>query len=555
MTKKIFFLAFCLSLSLFIMGQTVCYTGSISNFLQVKIMDMEKTTDDELIIAVNFQGHRHMGDYYGLYKYHNTGEIEWKFQFFANDNTLTDYLFLNLTLDDENNIYGLVYINGGSSVQEYQIEDKTVYSGLNLMKINPQGEVLWNKKIGENVINENACIDYKNGNLYIMGTYIDSLNLDNQFTFISQKYYQCYMWMYQSGTDYFIAKYDTNGVLKNATSFGEDYPDDIISMEIDDSENIYFTGVSDNFPCVSSYTHITKLDSCLNFQWISTLSHDVDSPVYIPMNIHYSKNGKIYLWNIEIDNISNGVFVTANKSPCLMEIDKENGQILRKLSIETSLGTTDFVSIIRYFINGFIDDFGNDLIVHTAVSNKLIIGNDTTSLKEFNHTFVLLRINLADFSATFIKKFEGETNGRHFWNVPGKIITDEQYIYFSGEFGENPLAIYDATITNMSANYLIYGTDVFFCKIDMSSYLNGLGIQNYQSHTNRVLVFPNPVSEILYIQTESEILNLKIFSIDGKNVFSSAKTNKVDVSKLKKGLYFINIRTDKGTEAVKIIVK
>lgn len=544
--KNVFLLLFLLSF-LFINGQTINFIRSIEDFSQVKVTNMEKTTDDGLVIAVDFPGHRHMGKYYGLYKYDNFGQNKWKFNFFGNR---IDFLFLDFTLDEFDNIYGLVYID---EFQESSIQGKTIYPGLNLMKINSQGDVIWNKKIGSNVESENACIKYKNGNLYIIGTYIDSLNLDDRFFFTSQDYYQCYMWMYFSGTDYFIAKYDTAGAIINAVSLGEDYPDNLITMEIDDDENIYFSGISDNFPCVSSYFHITKLNSNLCTQWVNSLSHGTDSPYYIPMNIHSSKNGNLYVWNNAVDNISNGSWVTDNKSPYLMEIEKNNGKILRTRAIEASSVETSYIAIKKHYTNGFMADFNNDLIIHTAFNDSLVLNGETLYSKERYSTLVLLKINLTDLSVTLIGKMEGSSDN-YFLDMPGKIIVNEPYIYFTGEFGEKPLDVFGSKIFSKGGN--IFDTNVFFCKADMTSYINNSSNLNYTYYIDEELIlYPNPASDILYIKTEDEtLINIEVFTIDGRTVLLALQnTNTLDVSKLLKGSYIIKIKTEKGYKLGKFI--
>lgn len=554
MKKKTFVFLFLLFSPLSNIAQNLIYSGSINNFTDANVMDMEKTSKGELIIAVDYPGARHIkygqDTYFGLYKIDNNGNIDWRFKY---NNDIFEYVFWDIALDETDNIYAMLDIIGS---REYIINGLKFSPGLNFTKISSDGEIIWNKVIGESAREDygevgNACIKYKNGKIYVMGTYTGSLNLDDQFYFNSKEYYQCYMWMYFPGSDYFVAKYDTNGNLINAVSLGEDYPDNLISMEIDNSENIYFTGVSDNFPCVHSYQHITKLDSCLNLQWIKRLSYNYDSPRYAPMNIHYSKNDKIYLWNISIDNINHGIWVTDNKNPCLMEIDPLDGNVLRTLNINANLSTRSYVDYRRHYPNGFIDDFGNDLIIHSAFLDSLIIDNDTIWSKGYQ-TLCLLKIDLENFSVSLIKTIEGKRE-QYFVDMPGKLIADEPYIYFSGDYGENPLDVFGTLLYNRGTN--IFDEDVFYCKIDMTPYFTDLEGNINQLMQNKVLVFPNPVSDILYIQSELKINKLTIFSIDGKIIFSGTNTNSVDVSKLSNGIYIVNILTNNGIDISKFLVK
>lgn len=71
----------------------------------------------------------------------------------------------------------------------------------------------------------------------------------------------------------------------------------------------------------------------------------------------------------------------------------------------------------------------------------------------------------------------------------------------------------------------------------------------------KMAIYPNPVSEILNIQTEDEILAATVYDSTGKTINTSAHSNQINVSNLTKGLYIINIVTDKATYVQKFIKK
>ena len=81
-----------------------------------------------------------------------------------------------------------------------------------------------------------------------------------------------------------------------------------------------------------------------------------------------------------------------------------------------------------------------------------------------------------------------------------------------------------------------------------------LHYQNYQilSNENILLsetnIYPNPVSEKLYIASENEnIKTFTIYSITGKLILKEKNfNNAINVSKLSKGIYFIEIDTVEG---------
>jgi hypothetical protein len=59
---------------------------------------------------------------------------------------------------------------------------------------------------------------------------------------------------------------------------------------------------------------------------------------------------------------------------------------------------------------------------------------------------------------------------------------------------------------------------------------------------NNFNIFPNPVSDILNIKSDKEIIKVEISDILGKIIISEKKsTNRINVQKLEKGLYTIKI--------------
>lgn len=81
--------------------------------------------------------------------------------------------------------------------------------------------------------------------------------------------------------------------------------------------------------------------------------------------------------------------------------------------------------------------------------------------------------------------------------------------------------------------------------------------ENINKIENDVKISPNPASDVLYISSSKQIQKIEIVSSDGKIVksISDCKETVVDVSNLKKGIYFVKITTDDGTKATKILLE
>ena len=72
---------------------------------------------------------------------------------------------------------------------------------------------------------------------------------------------------------------------------------------------------------------------------------------------------------------------------------------------------------------------------------------------------------------------------------------------------------------------------------------------------NEFKIYPNPVINILNIDANN-ITSISIYSVNGKEVLSKdTNTNKVNVSALANGLYFINIKDNEDRITIKKFIK
>lgn len=69
-----------------------------------------------------------------------------------------------------------------------------------------------------------------------------------------------------------------------------------------------------------------------------------------------------------------------------------------------------------------------------------------------------------------------------------------------------------------------------------------------------VKFWPNPVKNILNIESESPIINVQVFDIKGQELINKS-SSKLDLSQLSTGVYFLKIQNQKGIKTQKIIKK
>ena len=69
-------------------------------------------------------------------------------------------------------------------------------------------------------------------------------------------------------------------------------------------------------------------------------------------------------------------------------------------------------------------------------------------------------------------------------------------------------------------------------------------------------IYPNPVDDKLYINSKDNIEKIEIYNLLGvklySEVISQGNENMIDMSDFESGLYLVKIKTDKGTETLKI---
>ncbi|WP_175623173.1 T9SS type A sorting domain-containing protein [Chryseobacterium schmidteae] len=72
---------------------------------------------------------------------------------------------------------------------------------------------------------------------------------------------------------------------------------------------------------------------------------------------------------------------------------------------------------------------------------------------------------------------------------------------------------------------------------------------------NKILISPNPTSDILNIKSDSKINNVSVVDMIGRNINVRLDGEKVDVKNLPSGTYIINIETKEGVSTQKFIKK
>jgi len=116
--------------------------------------------------------------------------------------------------------------------------------------------------------------------------------------------------------------------------------------------------------------------------------------------------------------------------------------------------------------------------------------------------------------------------------------------FFEGEVDE--ITVYNRALSVAEIQSVFNADSLGICK-------NGLGI-NENILENKVFIFPNPVSDLLTINSKVEIISIQLYDNQGRKVLESKFQNKVSVKGFTIGMYFLKINTDEGILTKKILI-
>lgn len=119
-----------------------------------------------------------------------------------------------------------------------------------------------------------------------------------------------------------------------------------------------------------------------------------------------------------------------------------------------------------------------------------------------------------------------------------------RFNYFSQEVPDSAYLIASSSInsTNVFIGSIFRLDEINLVYTELSS--------NQIINENEILVYPNPTSSLINLDSEIKIDKIEIIGIDGKNYQLNCIENQIDISKLNSGIYFLKIISSE-----KIIIK
>jgi hypothetical protein len=392
----------------------------------------------------------------------------------------------NLDVDAQGNIYWTGVIEGTVTVgtTTFTTQVEDVVFG----KISPSGTILWVKQVGGSGIDEGSGII-----------------LDNNGDIIHTGYFQT------------TVDFDPNAGVSNLTSSG------------------------------GFDTYFGKYDTSGNLIWMKKIGGpgvDIGAP-----------------GGISIDNLNN-IYIAGNAG-VNCDYDPNAGTVTHIMN-----GTTDWF-VAKYDNNGnhilsfTVGGTGQDQAHRLTTDNQqnIYVTGWFRISANFNPNGTALTLTgnctggghdgyIAKYNSSGIcqwaKQFGGVVNGNNQLTLGTSVkLLNEQQVVFSGRFhGNNAFASIPLSPTTNSNG----ASDMFICLLDSAgNYQSVLTAIDFNEQMSAFKIYPNPTSDFIFINTQNQIKGVSIYNVVGQKMESKLDNNKINVSNLVNGTYFIKITAQTGS--------
>lgn len=472
-------------------------------------------------------------------------------------------------------------------------------SDIFIVKFTDCGLVVWAKSFGTVNDDQGLAITYDvNGNFYFSGSFNSSSISIGSFTLNNN-----------GGDDFFIAKMDVNGNIIWANSWGGLGNEVPKSIDSEFPQNINLVGdYTSSFTIGTNslsnagnedffYMQITPTGSiitakgygsagsdkvnCVRGQLMCGIFNSASLTIGASTLVNYN-SGTYDSFIINLDGGFNETWVTGfgNSGDDVLNSISVFGSFPRfagsfnsaSLSIGNNTvlnanpGTNDAL-IVAYNNGGSaykavrIGNVGNEeakSIIRSANNSDIVTGIFDSATLTFSGTVVTLtNTNAGTFDIfTTCTDNLGSFNTARSAGGPGDdVILNNTYysifgsgvISYVGSFNGATSSFSPATtLTNTG------GTDFF-----LTRFTDNFVIGSVESQLDsKIKIFPNPINEKLFIQTEEEV-KVKIIDVLGKTVFEEKMNGlkEVDFTSQAKGIYLLIVSSDKETMTHKLILE
>lgn len=351
--------------------------------------------------------------------------------------------------------------------------------------------------------------------------------------------------------DVVILKLDSNADFLWAKQIDGLESDENWSNTTDDLGNIYITGNfkgttnfdpnNSNFSLTSNGdfdAFILKLNTSGNFLWAKSIGGNLLDKGYSIK----TKGSNVYLSG----RFESTVDFDPNASIFNMTSNGGFDSFVLKLNSDG-----DF--IWAKSTGGISQDLGRALVIDSAGS--IYVTGYFEGTVDFDPNASEQNFTSNGSADIFIQKLDSDGNleyaqtfGGALYDLGYSIALDNlDNLYLTGEYRDVVDFDPSSSVFNMTSNGDLDG---FVLKLSQT----GLGIEE-NNFLKTIEIYPNPVNDILNINTKQSINNITIYNLIGQSVasYKDLTNNKIDVSLFSKGLYILNAEINGAIQSIKFV--
>lgn len=472
-----------------------------------------------------------------------------------------------------------------------------------LLKLDPNGNFLWKKLIlglgtGDGVYGDFLTID-STKNIYFSGMFMGTVDFDPgagvvTMTSASTSSYEPYFGKLDSLGNLIFIKQFLNAPTMYPRNIGVDKAGDIVlsgtftnSYDFDPGPGVFVL----SSPLSYASGFVLKTTNSGDFMWAKNTGIGTASIVNSALAIDTSGNifctgGEVDI--LKLDQAGDTVLCIQQEDTVSilvksLAVDSDNniiamGAFSGTVDLDPGVDTAMYTTVGKgVFVQKF-DSFGNLIwvkVIDSPDATYWVYGNDL-KLDDIDNIYItgtfrnviidfdpgvgiynmtpfgivgsayLLRLNSL---GNFIWAFQ-ITNGN--CSASSLFVDEDRNVFTTGQF-EGAGTPY----TNFSPTGTFYlnasgGTDGYFAKYSQSITTE---VSNIQLKNNFISIYPNPSTNVLFIETDEKIETAICVNYLGQSISLKLENNSCDVSGLSEGIYFISFSSQEGKVVTKKFIK
>jgi photosystem II stability/assembly factor-like uncharacterized protein len=217
----------------------------------------------------------------------------------------------------------------------------------------------------------------------------------------------------------------------------------------------------------------------------------------------------------------------------------QDGQIRRTTNSGTSWNTVYTLTSILPTEMYFVDEFIGYVVGSKGTVAKTVDGGSNWTLLTTNSTSYLQGVNFFDANYGIVVGTTGTI-----------LYTSDGGVTWSSQNSGTTVNLYDVSMLS-STSAIVTGDNGTILKN------NSVVTKIESKHNLDLLLYPDPVNEMLFITTPVNVVSIEIYNSTGKLMTTENTINKtnfsIDFTMMPAGIYFVYIKTDESFVVKKVI--